>query len=1052
MPTYSKITLNFTADFETRDRLYLTFGTNYANPTNANYVWRDTRNSAYEVTTGTPTATPGERTAINFKAAFDLDFPTGYTTSIVDVTKVVIESETLGENFYTVTDITENGELDFNIEDGIDNYVDEADIEAGLITGYIPKYYIEYCDDFGTQRNVYILKYNYTGGMTELTGQPNPVTLSYDSSEDFKFSPIRPSTADINIILNSETGVNLDEFWTIDERDFKVEVYKSTSIDWTGFLITDGLSYNLTGNNYEATLTFADGLGNLEHLKFVDDNDKPYGNQDLTYNNGFEFPFILIFTEILRKLGLDLDLWTCVDSYETNMTKTGDTRDADPLANAYVNVKTYIKEGDNENIPYWYGSGEEWNCKEVLENCLNIFGAKVYQEGGVWRIKTINADADYGTGATQRYWRKYNTLAVYLPGYEAINDVINIPCDDDTKFLIENNHNLSMDYVYKAFRMNYEYTFLRDGDTPINLAPDLCNFSNTSILAAPNGWFRNAESYSQAFNTTVQEYMRLQEITIPFADAGGFTCGIEIGTQKTGIPTSQGSIDTTSDSSTRACLRMSTPVQVQNGDKLSFKVWHKYRAVSPSGNVAYFPVYTLNLYAANKTYNLTNAIVNNQRTYQWREREVEIIEDVFGNQIGANINQIWFYLPYTLSKNTTSANTQSNIWREFDLVLPEPPEDGYLELSIYGLAADSGRKNIDHPAFTVYNTNNIESDVLRAIISDWVDEGGDIPRLQIAGLVLGKIPNENELPNQYDYIYNNNNVNYSLEVEPITVYNGDLQDENHVSNIIVPSNNTGGKNFWDDLSDTYGTSSLGLLTVREIMRQYQKPYRVFEGDVKVQDARFGAVYTFSAIPDVRFIMLRGSFNKQKQYIEDATFVQITDDELPSGGTEGGNTLDPIWENTGVFYCELDGSAENTGYVITQQVDTNPNSETYQETREVKSDSQDLTACPLGTPRKYFWGSGGVTVDINDLEIAPFYEDGTEVQVDFSNEDGNYLYFVYLKSIGLVDRVYTDTSPNNVIADWVALSDTTISGYTYRVMRTDYVMTEFSNFTHNFNFV
>ena len=74
----------------------------------------------------------------------------------------------------------------------------------------------------------------------------------------------------------------------------------------------------------------------------------------MVYNNGFEFPFSLIITEILKKLDLDLDLWTCVDSYEQTMLKTGDVREADPLSASYINVKTFIKSGENKKIPYWY--------------------------------------------------------------------------------------------------------------------------------------------------------------------------------------------------------------------------------------------------------------------------------------------------------------------------------------------------------------------------------------------------------------------------------------------------------------------------------------------------------------------------------------------------------------------------------------------------------------------------------------------------------------------------------------------------------------------------
>ena len=392
-------------------------------------------------------------------------------------------------------------------------------------------------------------------------------------------------------------------------------------------------------------------------------------------------------------------------------------------------------------------------------------------------------------------------------------------------------------------------------------------------------------------------------------------------------------------------------------------------------------------------------------------------------------------------------------WWNFKFELQNTPTSGIPEFYIHGLAADRGRISNSFPAFKVYkNFTDLSRNWLKVVRQNWVDQGGDIPRLQITGCVLGVIPNENELPQQQDFIYNNTNQNYTLQVDPITVYNGDLQDEYHISSITVPTNTTGEKNFWDDLGETYGSSSLGLLTVREIMRQYQKPYRILEGNVKIQDARFGTVYTFEVLPDVRFILHRGSFNKQKQFIEDATFVQISSDVLPNGGSEGGNTLDPEWVATGNSYCQIGENGLNTGYVITEEMDMNPNSETYQETREVVSEAQDLDSCPLSQPRLYYWGTDDIYLNLSTLSYFPLVViDDKEIQISMDNDEGNYLYFVHLKSLGVVERIYTPTSPNNVLADWVYLSDVIIDGYLYRVLRTDYVMTEFTDFTHNFKF-
>src|SRR5690606_23967911 len=395
---------------------------------------------------------------------------------------------------------------------------------------------------FGNNFRTSVLEDGYAGSATELRGQPNPVTITYENSDEFKFEPIIASTLEMGFVFKSGSGVDFEEFWSSDEKTFKVEHKKNGDLEWSGFVVPDGFQYDFIGGYYYANITAVDGLGTLEGILFRDPNtNEPYGLTDLTYNDGFSFPFILIATEILRKLELDIDLWTVVDVYEKNMIdRTSDSRDSDPLAVSYVNVKTYINDTDRKDIPYWENVNEVWNCKKVLENLLYIWGCKLYQQEGVWRIKRVTVDSKYGFnfpqllsggvywykatyntdndlvfsenkdlyssdsdlivgsevsntngGATATdgyyklftvnkivrvqgnevtqvisythptyYWHKYNTLAGYI-GREELNETIVIPCNNNDRVLLGNDHIMRMDEVYKQFRVNYEYQFIR---------------------------------------------------------------------------------------------------------------------------------------------------------------------------------------------------------------------------------------------------------------------------------------------------------------------------------------------------------------------------------------------------------------------------------------------------------------------------------------------------------------------------------------------------------------------------------------------------------------
>ena len=101
MPTYSEVTITFTNDWVDDDTLKIKYDNN-GTITSQLWTWVTTRSSGFEVTSGTPTATPGERAAINFEAAFDLDNVSGYITTQTS-NAVTIQSETVAEDFLGVT-------------------------------------------------------------------------------------------------------------------------------------------------------------------------------------------------------------------------------------------------------------------------------------------------------------------------------------------------------------------------------------------------------------------------------------------------------------------------------------------------------------------------------------------------------------------------------------------------------------------------------------------------------------------------------------------------------------------------------------------------------------------------------------------------------------------------------------------------------------------------------------------------------------------------------------------------------------------------------------
>lgn len=127
----STIKITFTADLPIGAQLGFDVnndGGQWSTPTSSSLIfdWVNLRSSNNQVTTGTPTINHGERAAINFVSAFNLDMGGQYL-----VTRLVNEVTIKAENIYGLTEFYVNGifaaytnhpSLDFQIVNGNGNY------------------------------------------------------------------------------------------------------------------------------------------------------------------------------------------------------------------------------------------------------------------------------------------------------------------------------------------------------------------------------------------------------------------------------------------------------------------------------------------------------------------------------------------------------------------------------------------------------------------------------------------------------------------------------------------------------------------------------------------------------------------------------------------------------------------------------------------------------------------------------------------------------------------------------------------------------------------
>lgn len=128
---YSEIEIEFLTPFTNGFELSLV----RLDGTSTTNVWDfiASRTDAFEVTAGTTTA----GTATNFKTAFDLDFPTGFETTVVGST-ITIASETQGENFIGISVnqfgiLLNNGNVYNETFNNFEDVVTVANVDVALV-------------------------------------------------------------------------------------------------------------------------------------------------------------------------------------------------------------------------------------------------------------------------------------------------------------------------------------------------------------------------------------------------------------------------------------------------------------------------------------------------------------------------------------------------------------------------------------------------------------------------------------------------------------------------------------------------------------------------------------------------------------------------------------------------------------------------------------------------------------------------------------------------------------------------------------------------------
>jgi len=303
---------------------------------------------------------------------------------------------------------------------------------------YGVKYRLEFSDVLGYGKKVEILKKDYTGEILPMIGGAEPVTIKWNSSDDF-YKPLIGSQCTLELMVTD--SVQYDDFYKFDEREFKVKVSYSKSISqsyadrvtndngiyenlkcidsflgnfyttstyynervnnddgrveslgcvssaitdekfniwadyWVGFLVVDRFTERITSTPYSIRFNAFDGIGTLGNY------DAPLSvyNQSSSYLGLTDLERI---SKILENLDLDLDIVFMNDLNYLIPEGQGNTAQ-------FPNSVTFEK----ENLELFKGL-DLYSAKKQLELLLSLYNMRIYQSFGKWYVVQVTNNFD----------------------------------------------------------------------------------------------------------------------------------------------------------------------------------------------------------------------------------------------------------------------------------------------------------------------------------------------------------------------------------------------------------------------------------------------------------------------------------------------------------------------------------------------------------------------------------------------------------------------------------------------------------------------------------
>lgn len=222
---------------------------------------------------------------------------------------------------------------------------------------------LRFYDYWGDLVDVQILKKDYTGSSTNLTGTGSSVLLHLESEGTCNEPGIKGVVVSIN--LRATATADFNEYFTCNNREYRVDVYTGSTLIVGGLYVDPENSSKPILQLFEANIKASTGIGRLRDIEFKQSDGNLYRDRKSLYSCLYT---CLLHIDSAPKIYDAANIWA-----------TGTDYNASPFTQEYLNPVIFKQK--------W---NEASDCYTVINEILKIKNAKMFKYLDGWCIIPVD--------------------------------------------------------------------------------------------------------------------------------------------------------------------------------------------------------------------------------------------------------------------------------------------------------------------------------------------------------------------------------------------------------------------------------------------------------------------------------------------------------------------------------------------------------------------------------------------------------------------------------------------------------------------------------------